>query len=74
MPIYEYLCEECNLRFEILKRNPGGEKVVCPKCGTGEVKRLFSTFGFSSGGKFVSSSSKGTACSACGLKSCDSCG
>ncbi|KPK77072.1 MAG: hypothetical protein AMJ89_03070 [candidate division Zixibacteria bacterium SM23_73] len=74
MPIYEYLCEECNLKFEILQRNTSGEKVACPKCGTEKVKRLFSTFGFSCGGKFVSSSSEGSACSTCSLKNCDSCG
>jgi len=74
MPIYEFLCEKCSLRFEIFERNTGAEKIVCPKCGTGEIKRLFSTFGFSSGGKFVSSSSKETACSTCHIKNCVSCG
>ncbi|MFQ6002968.1 MAG: zinc ribbon domain-containing protein [Candidatus Zixiibacteriota bacterium] len=74
MPIYEYLCEGCNLKFEVLKRNTDDEKVNCPKCGSEKVKRLFSTFGFSSGGKFVSSSSEGSACLACNLKNCDSCG
>jgi putative FmdB family regulatory protein len=74
MPIYEYLCEECDLKFEILKRNTSSQKVICPECGNEKTKRLFSTFGFSCGEKFVSSSSKGSACSTCQQKHCDSCG
>ncbi len=74
MPIYEYLCQKCNLRFEVLKRNFSDQAEICPQCGNSGSKRVFSVFGFSSGGKFVSSSSKGSGCSTCKVKNCDSCG
>jgi putative FmdB family regulatory protein len=41
MPIYEYLCDHCQLRFELKRRfsEDGGES--CPQCGC-EARRLFS--------------------------------
>ncbi|MGB2769697.1 MAG: zinc ribbon domain-containing protein, partial [Candidatus Zixiibacteriota bacterium] len=47
MPIYEYTCQPCDLKFEILHRNSEERKPACPECGTEEVSRLFSVFGFS---------------------------
>ena len=41
MPIYQYLCPECNLRFE-LKQSFSDESIVtCPRCQNG-TRRLFS--------------------------------
>jgi putative FmdB family regulatory protein len=51
MPIYEYLCNRCSNRFELLVA-PGaarGNKATCPKCGSKTAKRLFSTFAAHSG-------------------------
>jgi putative FmdB family regulatory protein len=41
MPIYEYECEKCLLRFEL--KRPYGEdgRTPCPQC-TSEARRLFS--------------------------------
>ncbi len=41
MPIYEYECEECRLRFEL--RSPFNEtgRTVCPECAN-NARRLFS--------------------------------
>jgi putative FmdB family regulatory protein len=40
MPIYQYLCPKCNLKFE-LKRSFSDESIVaCPKCQNG-ARRLF---------------------------------
>lgn len=44
MPIYEYLCEKCNYRFERLvagMRN--SDAPDCPKCGS-RTKRMLSVF------------------------------
>ena len=43
MPIYEYVCPKCNLKFE-LKRpiNEAGEEAPCPHCHS-SAKRVFST-------------------------------
>lgn len=45
MPIFEYLCKDCNTRFEILHKssNNTGE-IVCPKCNSANYKKLLSTF------------------------------
>ncbi len=41
MPIYQYLCPKCNLKFD-LKQSFSDESIVtCPKCQNG-ARRLFS--------------------------------
>jgi putative FmdB family regulatory protein len=39
MPLYEYLCEACGQRFELIQKftDPGPD--ACPKCGKGPVER-----------------------------------
>lgn len=72
MPLFEYRCKECGAEFEKLVMNKS-EKIVCEKCGSESLEKLFSVFGFSSGGKFESSLSSSSSCSSCSLTSCDSC-
>lgn len=40
MPIYEYECEKCCLRFELKRRFSEDGASFCPRCG-GEARRLF---------------------------------
>ena len=42
MPIYEFECEECGVRFEDLVA-AGAAAVACPECGSERVRRLYST-------------------------------
>lgn len=42
MPIYEFECEECGVRFEELVA-AGAEGVACPSCGSRETRRLLSS-------------------------------
>jgi putative FmdB family regulatory protein len=42
MPIYEYVCMECESHFEELVRN--GEAVSCPDCESARVEKQFSVF------------------------------
>ena len=42
MPIYEYVCMECESHFEELVR--GEEQVSCPDCAAPNVVKQFSTF------------------------------
>jgi len=42
MPIYEYVCMECESHFEELVRN--GEQVACPDCEASNVRRQLSVF------------------------------
>ncbi|MBP7865585.1 MAG: zinc ribbon domain-containing protein [Acidobacteria bacterium] len=44
MPIYEYECPGCGLKFEMLRPVVGDDgEVRCPACGAGEVERRVST-------------------------------
>lgn len=40
MPIYEYVCVQCNQQFELLVR--GDEKPACPECGGTRVAKQLS--------------------------------
>jgi putative FmdB family regulatory protein len=42
MPIYEYVCMECESHFEELVRN--GVDPDCPDCGASNVRRQLSVF------------------------------
>lgn len=41
MPIYEYQCQSCGKRTELLQRLDEPPLAACPQCG-GEVKKLIS--------------------------------
>ena len=78
MPIYEFICGECNERFEELVR-PGTESIPCPSCGKRDhVKRILSVCGFTvEGGRSAgsgTSSSTSSACSTCSSTACSTCG
>ena len=42
MPLYEYQCDECAHRFEVIQKFSDAPIEVCPKCG-GPVKKLLSS-------------------------------
>jgi putative FmdB family regulatory protein len=42
MPIYEYVCMECESHFEELVR--GDEQPPCPDCNASNVRKQFSVF------------------------------
>jgi putative FmdB family regulatory protein len=42
MPIYEYVCMECESHFEELVRN--GQAVNCPDCDASNVRKQLSVF------------------------------
>ncbi len=45
MPIYEYRCEECDHRFEIIQRlGASSDGLTCPGCGAPRLEKMFSTF------------------------------
>ena len=45
MPIYEYRCNECRRKVSIFVRGfSGTPEVVCDRCGSKDLTRLFSTF------------------------------
>lgn len=42
MPLYEYQCESCEHRFEVIQKFSDAPIDVCPKCGSA-VRKLFSS-------------------------------
>ena len=42
MPLYEYQCDACAHRFEVIQKFSDAPVEVCPKCGGG-VKKLLSS-------------------------------
>ena len=42
MPLYEYQCDACAHRFEVIQKFSDQPVDVCPKCG-GQVKKLLSS-------------------------------
>lgn len=42
MPLYEYQCESCGHRFEVIQKFSDAPIEVCPKCGA-KVQKLISS-------------------------------
>jgi putative FmdB family regulatory protein len=43
MPLYEYQCEACHRRFELIRKFSDPELQECTLCGKGPVQRLISS-------------------------------
>jgi putative FmdB family regulatory protein len=77
MPIYEYRCESCTEKFEVLTRFAERDATqVCPACESTRTRVLVSSFAHVGGGSLESmdlggAESTGGGC--CG-GSCGSCG
>ena len=46
MPLYDYQCDACGQRFELIQKYSDGPPEACPKCGKGPVQRLQSSPAF----------------------------
>jgi putative FmdB family regulatory protein len=64
MPLYEYQCESCGVRFERLQRKSDRMMQECPDCG-GSVRRLLQPPGliFKGSGFYVTDNRRSTASS-----------
>lgn len=63
MPIFEYVCLDCDHGFEALVY--GSEKAACPKCHSNKLAPQLSTFAVASKGASKASPSSGP-CGTCG--------
>jgi putative FmdB family regulatory protein len=63
MPIFEYICKECQHQFEALVY--GKEKAECPKCSSKKLEAQLSVFAVSAKGSSPSASPS-RACGSCG--------
>ena len=57
MPLYEYICNECDARFEKLVSASKRDDVECDFCGAKKAQRQISTFAARITGTAVSASS-----------------
>jgi putative FmdB family regulatory protein len=68
MPIYEYLCDDCDTRFEKIVINKQQE-IACPKCASKKASiqlSVFATANGSNGSSAKSSAPSGGGGSCCG--------
>jgi len=70
MPIYEYVCDDCGMRYEQLVMSKSA-KIACPKCASARHTLQLSVFSTStkSNGSSAKSASSGPSC-ACTPNSC----
>ncbi|MDA8169983.1 MAG: zinc ribbon domain-containing protein [Nitrospiraceae bacterium] len=71
MPIFEYVCNKCQGEFEKLVYS--STKVICPKCGSDDVKKKLSTFGMSGLATPFSGGGPSSGCGSCSKSSCSGC-
>ncbi|HNR95904.1 MAG TPA: zinc ribbon domain-containing protein [Anaerolineae bacterium] len=74
MPLYEYICDKCHARFELLRSfSRCDEPVDCPTCSApGAHRQLSRCAAFCRGGD-GSTERAGGSCSSCGATSCAGC-
>jgi len=74
MPIYEYVCPACDVKFELLRPlSQATEAADCPKCHH-SAERVLSRFAsFSTNEDGFTSPIGGDFCSSCSADSCDTC-
>lgn len=68
MPIFEYVCKDCNKRFEAIVY--GSQKAECPSCHGRKLEQQLSVFAVAGSSKSSDSSpdfgSSNGGCDACG--------
>jgi putative FmdB family regulatory protein len=46
MPLYEYQCDSCDARFELIRKFSDPPLLACPTCGAERVRKLISSPAF----------------------------
>ena len=73
MPIYEYVCNDCGKRFEILRSiKEADSPIICNICWSNKTHRAVSVFYAQSGSRTIAGSGN-SGCSGCSTSSCSSC-
>lgn len=78
MPLYEYHCDDCECKFEVLRSfSRADEPVSCLECQGSHTSRAISLFSAVSKGGDGGESSRsltGGGCSGCAATGCATCG
>lgn len=75
MPVYEYYCQSCKQRFELLRPvSRMDDPAACPE-GHERGERVLSTFAaFTQGDGGESATLGGNSCGSCSADTCSTCG
>lgn len=77
MPIYEYVCRECGLKFELIRPlSQADGKAPCPRChnDAGRTLSAFASFSRNEDGIAKPLGGAGGSCASCGSSNCSTCG
>jgi putative FmdB family regulatory protein len=77
MPLYEYRCADCEIKFEALRRmSQADSAIACVRCEGTNTSRAISLFAAISKGNGGESRSLGgkSGCASCSGASCATCG
>jgi len=75
MPIYEYMCTECDDKFEAIRSfSKADDPISCEHCQSKNTQRAVSAAYAHSGGRVVAGSSSSSGCGGCSGGSCSNCG
>lgn len=79
MPMYEYICTDCECRFDKLRGfSQADDPVECPHCHGSKAKRALSLFASvvrsESGGAESHGHGGGCSCGSCSSHDCGNCG
>ncbi|NLU48674.1 MAG: zinc ribbon domain-containing protein [Syntrophomonadaceae bacterium] len=66
MPIFDFACQDCGKKFDLMISNKDKDKVTCPECGSSQVKQLLSVFNTASRGSKTELPSCSVGCPAAG--------
>ena len=73
MPIYEYLCQDCGSRFELLRSiKEADNPILCKSCKSEHTQRAVSVFFAQSGSQIIAGGNT-SGCAGCTSGSCSSC-
>ncbi len=73
MPIYEYICLDCGLKFEFLRSmSQADEPLNCEECTGTNCSRMISVFFSQSEGRSATATSQ-SGCGSCHATSCAGC-
>ena len=76
MPIYEYICSECDSRFEQLRPlSQSNKEADCPNCHRPARRKMsvFACFSTTAGGVPKTVAGTGGSCSGCSSGNCSTC-
>ncbi len=76
MPVYEYVCPKCDIKFELLRPlSRADESALCKHCNSEShrVLSLFACISRSNGGEFTPAPGA-SSCGGCSSTNCSTCG